>query len=51
MRTLRKKYSRTRQVAKKKTMKGLVAVTRRAHQPWEAYRKYGDENYENIIKR
>ena len=51
MRKLRKKYSAKRQVAKKNTMKSLVSVSRKPHEIWDSFRKYGDENYENIIKR
>ena len=50
MRKLITKYSRKRNVAKKKTMKGLVSVARSPHKIGEAFRKYGDENYEKIIK-
>ncbi len=50
MRKLTTKYSRKRNVAKKKTMKGLVAVYREPHEESETFRKYGDINYKKIIK-
>tara|TARA_R100000458_G_scaffold59693_1_gene71201 strand:+ start:3053 stop:3208 length:156 start_codon:yes stop_codon:yes gene_type:complete len=51
MRKLIKKYSRKRNTAKKRAMKSLTSVQRKPHDIADSFRKYGDENYINNIKR